>query len=269
MKKGPLYLIILICPFALSLYLGGQEHQGQRGHGAPIKASGPAPNAAAVLQDKGPSQYPTNTSLGYRGVVTANVNKQNDTTNIDEIVCDFGALGIWVMEGISVNYAGNWNMISGANSDTIMSARFASDGNEAILGDFGSLGLWKWTYAGYPGNWVQLTGVNGGSAFATDDDGDGLDEIQVDCGGIGVWRFDDNNGGAGTWNQYSGLDPVHGLRMATFYFAQGAQSFSSAGVWRLWWSGGPQSAQLTGLPIAGNDNVSVNFLRAAADTLIL
>jgi len=147
-------------------------------------------------------------------VVTANVKNQNDTTNIDEVVCDFGAQGIWVMEGISVNYAGDWNMISGVNPDTIISARFASDGSEAILGDFGPLGLWKWTYAGYPGNWVQLSGVNVDSAYTTDDDGDGLDEIQVDCGSIGVWRYDDNDGGVGTWNQYSGLNSTYGLRMA-------------------------------------------------------
>ncbi len=32
---------------------------------------------------------------------------------------------------------------------------------------------------------------------------------------MGIWRYDDNNGGAGTWHQYSGLNLTGGFRVAT------------------------------------------------------
>ena len=270
MKTKAVLGLTLICLVAFSLSLGAQTGV-RRGSGSPVKALGPAPKAAGVQQTTMISPYPSGTTLGYRGVVAADVNTANDAANIDEVIVDFGAVGLWVMEGIGASYDSTWNLISGVNPGWIISAKFVSGGGEAVLGDFGSLGLWKWTYNGYPGTWVQLSGVNPDAGFALDDDGDGLQELQVDFGSLGVWRYDDNNGGAATWNQYSGLNPTIGARMATVPPAsdQGVFSFPSVGTWRLWWSGGPQYAQLTGTSIAGNDDASAKFLGGAGEDLVL
>jgi hypothetical protein len=270
MKKNALFILAVVGLLTISLSLGAQQGL-RRGIGSPVKALGPGPKGTGVQPANSISQYPTSTTLGYRGVVAADVNIANDAMNIDEFVCDFGALGVWVMEGYSSGYDNSWNLITGVNPEWIMSVKFLNDGSEAIIGDFGALGLWKWTYNGYPGNWVQLSGVNPDAGFAVDDDGDGLQELQVDFGSLGIWRYDDNGGGAATWNQYSGLNPTSGTRMATVPPAsdQGAWSFSSAGFWRLWWSGGPNYAQLTGVPIAGNDDDSGKFLGGSGEDLVL
>jgi hypothetical protein len=268
-KKNAVFILTLACFLAMSLPLGAQSGLGPR-HGAPIRALGPAPTGTGTQQAKGISQYPSNTSTGYRGIVAADVNITNDATNTEEFVGDFGTLGLWVMEGFSAGYDSVWNQITGVNPETIMSVKFLGNGSEAIIGDFGAIGLWKWTYNGYPGNWVQLSGQNPDGLFATDDDGDGFQELQADFGSLGVWRYDDNNGGVGGWTQFSGLNPAGGLRMATTppASAQGAWSFPTAGLWRLWWTGSPQYLQLTGTPLAGNDDVSGKFLGGTGEDLI-
>lgn len=268
MKKYVLLSTALVCLVALPLALGAQ----QRGYGSPVKALGLGPGALGIQQKDAVVQYPSSSTLGYRGVVAADVNTTNDATNKNELVVDFGTIGLWVMEGFSAAYDNTWNMITSVNPDWIISAHLATAGGDAILGDFGTLGLWKWTYnTGYPGSWVQLSGVNPDAGFATDDDGDGLQELQVDFGTLGVWRYDDNNGGTFSWNQYSGLNPTIGVRSAIQPPAsdQGVWSFGAVGAWRLNWTTGPQYAQLTGTAVAGNDDASGKFTGGAGEDLVL
>jgi len=271
MRKKALLLPVVIGILALSLTAGTQPGT-RRGVGAPIRALGPAPKGPVVDQSQARVQAPTNTSLGYRGVVAADFNASNDATNRDELAVDFGPQGLWIMEGYSPDYDNAWNMISGINPEAMLSARFVAGTGEALIGDFGALGLWKWTRgAGYPGTWTQLSGANPDGGFAVDDDGDGLHELQFDFGTLGLWRYDDNGGGAGMWDQYSSLNPALGYRVATVTTAseQGVWSFAAVGTWKFSWSAGPRYAQLTGTPLGGNDDASGLFTGGAGEDAVM
>ncbi len=58
--------------------------------------------------------YPTNTSLGYKGVVMANFDPADAA---DELVADFGAIGLWYYNNDT------WTQLSGLNVEGIISAR--------------------------------------------------------------------------------------------------------------------------------------------------
>jgi hypothetical protein len=187
--------------------------------------------AAAVpgpAQDLG--QYPDNSLENrYRGMVAANVDSSNGR---DELIVDFGAVGVWVRTGV-INNSGEWHQISGVNPDWIISASWVDPGDDEIVGDFGALGLWTWDFSGYPGVWTQISGVNAEQAFALDDDGDAHDELEVDFGNLGLWRYDANTG---LWMQLSALNPQPGgirALMWTGAVEQGVWSFPGYGVWNV------------------------------------
>jgi len=96
--------------------------------------------------------------------------------------------------------------------------------------------------------------------FATDDNGDGLSEIHLDFGSLGVWRNDES-----LWTQVSGINPLVGWRMdsGAAGWEEGVWSFSSYGLWRIWWSGGPVYEQLTGTAATSDDHASANFNTAS------
>ena len=74
--------------------------------------------------------------------------------------------------------------------------------------------------------------------FAVDDDLDGVQEIQVDFGTIGIWRND--TGGPGSWEQYSGTNPLYGLKTnyGNITLDEGTWTFDGVGFWALYQSGG-------------------------------
>jgi len=180
------------------------------------------------------ANYPTNTSLGYKGVVMANFDPADAA---DEIAADFGSLGLWYFND------GVWVQLSGINPEGLISARTKDPGAEELVADFGPIGLWYWDGLG----WLQLSGVNPEGLIAVDDDGGGTDEIQVDFGAVGLWRYQFD---AETWTQYSGLNPTKGLRtdLAPAGIEEGTWIFETAGIWSLWTTpgGGVGFRQLSG-----------------------
>ena len=53
----------------------------------------------AAIADRDVVNYPTNSSLGYKGVVMANFNSADAN---DELYADFGSTGLWYYDN------GNW-----------------------------------------------------------------------------------------------------------------------------------------------------------------
>ena len=187
---------------------------------------------------------------GYRGLISHNFNTA-DTA--DEIIGDFGSIGVWAYHG------GTWTQLTTLNPDWIIGVKFAAADYE-MIGDFGSAGLWMWNYSGWPGVWVQLTASNAENAIAVDDDGDGNDELQVDFGSLGLWRYDYDTG---VWTRYTALNPAGtGLRVDlwTVGWEEGLWKFSGSGVWNVYWGGtAPIWAQLT-VSAATEDWASGNFV---------
>jgi len=270
MKKGILLFGLFVCLVAFPF---GQDRQqsGRASQLPPEQAAGGAPlimgyAVAPPCVDRtemelglDSANYPTNTSLGYKGVVMANLHT-DDTA--DEIAADFGSLGLWIYD------SGTWYQLSGVNPEGLISCTWYSASDDELIVDFGSLGVWSWNYSGYPGAWAQWSGVNPSGMFATDDDNDGLTEIQVDFGSLGVWRLDDD----GPWTQYSGLNPEVGLRMdaGLLGYEEGVWSFPSVGVWNIYWSGGPVYEQLTGTVTTQWDHASAQFTNTAgAEDLVM
>lgn len=209
-----------------------------------------------TAQDLG--QYPDNSLENrYRGIVAANVDSSNGR---DELVVDFGAVGVWVRTGV-INDLGDWQQISGVNPDWIISVRWGDPADEEIVGDFGALGLWTWDYAGYPGVWTQISGANPDQALSVNDDDDVQDELEVDFGALGLWHYDPDSGG---WRQFSPFNPANGGLKAMMWndgAEQGIWSFAGLGVWNFHTDvsgGGPFIAQLSGTT-PGLPNVAADF----------
>ena len=275
MKKGIWVFFIVVCFACFSF--GQDQQQSKNGiqpqskNGTqlpPELANGQAPKILGY--DVAPTEidrdelelggYPTNASLGYKGVVMANFNAADAA---DEIACDFGSLGLWIYD------SGVWRQLSTYNPEAMISVTWGSATDDELIVDFGSLGLWRWDHWGsYPGTWAHWTGVNPGGIFATDDDNDGLTEVHCDFGSLGVWRLDDD----GPWTQLSGLDPYNGLRMDTFTYGyeEACWSFPSVGVWRIFDASGPLYTHLTGTVNANDDHASAQFTNTSgAEDLVM
>jgi len=206
----------------------------------------------------GAIQYPTNTNLGYKGIVMAEFDSYDEN---DEIMVDFGSLGLWYYN------AGVWTQMSGVNPEGMISATLLNVNDDELVVDFGSLGLWMiWDPATV--TWYQLSGVDPDGMFSTDDDNDGRDELHVDFGSLGLWRYDLDNS---SWIQLSGLDPLLGLRMDAGYagYEEGCHMFLTHGVWNIYGSP-PVYIQLTGTVTANDDHASAKFTNSAgAEDLIV
>ncbi len=196
-------------------------------------------------------KYPTNTSLGYKGVVMANFDPADAA---DEVVADFGAIGLWYYND------GNWTQLSGLDPEGIIAARTKDPLDDELVADFGAIGLWYWDGL----DWTQLSGVNAEGLIAVDDDGGGTDEIQVDFGALGVWRFQFDDW---AWLQYSGLNPVNGFKadLAPAGREECVWNFPTAGMWAISanGSGGADFRQLTGAYTAEGNFASARFIDAA------
>lgn len=202
-------------------------------------------------------EYPTNTALGYKGVVMANF---NSTDANDEIMADFGAQGLWYYDD------GVWTQVSAVNPELMISATIGSAGDDELIVDFGALGVWMWNL-GTPA-WTQLTGVSPSSMFASDDDGDGKDEIWFDYGnvGLGVWHYDWD---LYAWRMISNLNPYNGLRMDAWVYGwpEACWSFPTYGVWNIY---GSWYTQLTGTTTSNDDHASAQFTNTAgAEDLVM
>jgi hypothetical protein len=212
-----------------------------------------------------PVPRPINQSRRYRGLVMADVNPKNAYK--DEIIVDFGGLGLWVYEQMA------WHQISSLNPDWILPVFLGGAPNTAIIADLGSSGLWRWRYSGYPGEWKQLSGSDAMWALALDDDGDGRQEIQVNFGApAGVWRYDEDAEEDGSWAQISPVTPTGGLRTDLMPAGQeeGCYVFPKTGVWTIGWTGKEAGYdQLTGTEPGSDVYASAKFLGGPAEDLIL
>jgi hypothetical protein len=204
---------------------------------------------------------PAETGLGmYRGVV---IGQFNAADLGKEVACDFGSAGAWVFHG------NVWSQITGANPDWIIGVGMGAGADEKLIGDFGAMGLWLWSYSDYPGTWVQASGLDSSWAFAVDDDGDTKQEIYVDFGTTGLWRGDIDGP---SWAQVSALDASHGLRMDSFISAATEEAcvfFPAVGTWAIWRSGSSFIyQQLTGTVSDEDDHASAKFRNGIAEDLV-
>jgi hypothetical protein len=140
--------------------------------------------------------YPT-TTVWYRGVVAQDI---GDGDLNEELVCDFGPLGLWVYD-----IATKWRRITPDNPEWIIGIQF-TPGDFEIVADFGALGLWWWDY---PNTWTKISSNDAENGYAVDDNGDGVDELHVDFGEIGIWRWDNVSK---TWSRLSGWNPDYTLQ---------------------------------------------------------
>ncbi len=267
MKKGILTFFVIVC-FA-GLLAGQDQQQAKKAIQSPPElANGQAPkimgyDVAPRSNDRGEQDlanlgYPTNTSLGYKGVVMAEFDYYDEN---DELMVDFGSLGLWYYN------AGTWTQASAINPDGMIAVTAQDPADDELVVDFGSIGLWFWN----EGSWTQLSGVNPTGMFATDDDNDGVDEMHVDFGSLGIWRCDFSGY---TWMQYSNLNPYYGLRSDywTAGYDEGAWLFPTYGVWLLYVnvSGSPVYEQITGTVNSNDDHASAKFTNASgAEDLVM
>ena len=202
---------------------------------------------------------------GYRGVVMADINPKN--TYKDELVVDFGDLGIWIYEQMT------WHQISGENPDWIMAVSLDNDPAKEVVVDFGKRGLWRWTHSGYPGDWRQVSGNDALWAVALDDDGDGWQELHVNFGpDIGLWRYEEDADGNGSWTQISNLFPSWGFRAdrSPAGKEEGCYFFPTAGVWMITWSGKEAGhRQLTGNEDGRAVFASARFIGSEGEDVVL
>lgn len=186
-------LILFLLVLALSFWLPARANGALRSG-----VDGPATAADDLRADLPPPvRYPNNSFLGYRGLVAADINKGNDVSHMDEIVCDFGPLGLWAFE-LTAAYGGTWYQISGADADGAFAVDDDCDEGQELQVDFGNLGLW--TYDG--GAWSQISSLIAEYFVAANVDGDGAEEILVAFREQGLWLW---NGGVRT--QLSGAYP--------------------------------------------------------------
>ena len=203
--------------------------------------------------------YPYNSSLGYKGVLMGEFDYYDEA---DELLVDFGSVGVWYYNG------GSWSQQSGLNAESMISAVTIDTADEEAVFDFGATGLWYWN----EGYWTQLSGANAQGMFSVDDDFDTRDEIQVDFGTLGVWRYDWDDS---SWTQLSGLNPYNGLRMDVGGpgYEEGCWSFSSVGVWNIYKSNTGSNlfyTQLTGTVNGNDDHTSAHFTNTAgAEDLVM
>jgi len=201
----------------------------------------------------------------YEGLLMADVNPGN--TFKDEVIADFGSLGLWVYEQMV------WHQISGTNPEWIMAVRLADAPARRVIVDLGAEGLWKWTYSGYPGDWKQISGMNALWAIAPDDDGDGRQELHVNFGPtLGVWRYDEGADGAASWKQISTFNPVGGLRTDLQPAGQeeGCFLIPKTGLWTISWADRePVYQQLTGMENGNDDFASAKIIGGEAEDLVM
>ena len=70
-----------------------------------------------------------------------------DGNGDDEVVGDFAATGLWLVNG------GAWTQASGVNAEYVMAGDVDGDNADEIMADFGQLGLWLWD----DGAWSQIS----------------------------------------------------------------------------------------------------------------
>ena len=87
-----------------------------------------------------------------------------------------------------------------ANAEHLVAGNLDGDGDDEIVGDFGSDGIWAWD----GGGWVQLSSQNSELMIMAKIDGDAAEELIIDLGSLGLWMW---NGGG--WNQLTGVNPEY------------------------------------------------------------
>lgn len=173
--------------------------------------------------------YP-NSSIKYRGVVAMDV----DFDGREDLFCDFGSQGLWAC------YAGTWIKINALDPEWIIGFKvndltFPWIEIKVLLADFGSSGLWHWSYQGsQTGYWKKCSSADADFAFAGDFEGDGGDELFVDFGSQGLWIFDLEI--ATQWNKVNMLSPESGSLKSNLGLPEledGVFDFGSVGLWAL------------------------------------
>lgn len=220
----------LILSFLLLLSAGAMGQSGQK-HGEAIDA------------------YPS-TSNWYKGMVSYD----RDGNGEEDLVCDFGNIGIWHREaGLS------WAKANSHNPDWMISYEYGS--NAYLLADFGSMGLWFATGSGQSFTWQKLNNHDAQSGFALDDDDDGHDEIYIVFWGIGLWRYDFDTS---SWNRLNKREASSHFKSDLWFVGheEGNFSFPGIGLWSVFTNPYTQESVWTKLhnDTSGGRNASADFV---------
>lgn len=196
----------------------------------------------AKLTDKYPG-----TSNEYTGILVVD----RDGDGRDELICDFGSIGIWYYDRAS-----GWSKAN--NNDPEWMIHFEWGTGTYILADFGSLGLWQGYGSGTNFSWTKENNHNAHGGFALDDDDDGNDEVYVDFGSIGLWRYDWDTF---TWTRINKRDASYFLRgdLWAVGYEEGNFTFSGIGFWNVYWSGGGPFWSKLNNNGSGADNTSADY----------
>ena len=121
------------------------------------------------------------------------VTADTDADASDEIIGDFGGLGLWQYDG------GNWTKPNGSDAFFLIRADVNGDGREEVAADFGSLEPWGFGRTA-PGS--KRSGTFAEYLMSADLDGDAKDEILTYFGAWGLWLWNE-----GAWSQVSANNP--------------------------------------------------------------
>jgi hypothetical protein len=148
----------------------------------------------------------------------------------DEIIGDFGSLGLWMWEpGASSDFPGTWTELSGANAVWEFGTDENGDGVQELYVNFGTLGVWRYSSTS---GWAMYSALNPTLGLRMDDFAYGIQEGCFCFPGVGVWRL-----WAGYVQQITGTT-TFGNTNASAKFRNGTaedlvMDFRSLGIWLL------------------------------------
>lgn len=114
-----------------------------------------------------------------------------DSNPIDEVIGDFGTIGLW-----SYDNNASWNRLNWNNPDRVSGGDVDNDGKTEVIGGFGSLGVWLYDSGS---GWSRISWGVAEGIVCGDLDNNGQDDVILDFGSSGLWSFDNNT----SWRQLS------------------------------------------------------------------
>jgi PKD domain-containing protein len=104
----------------------------------------------------------------------------------DEIVVDFGTLGLWTL------FDGNtatWSRLHPLTARNIVTGDLDGNGISEVIIDFGATGVWVWANNS---GWFQLHAASTTRMATGDLDGNGKADVLLEFQGLGIWVWSNN-----------------------------------------------------------------------------
>ena len=167
------------------------------------------------------SLYETRSSLDYTGLLGADFNGDRK----DEIIGDFGSLGIWWYD-ITTSV---WTQITTANPEWIIVGDFDGGIDEELCIDFGNS---VYIYDPTSDTWVRISYNNPHFGLSVDETGDGDDEIIFDFDALGLWLYEPTGN---VWTREGSANAASGFQGLVNYLDDSATDiyfdYDALGCW--------------------------------------